>query len=167
MPPYWMCPKSLVCTLWADRLLNEMVNGVNLYNTSTVWNSNGKLIARHRNASRKSKSCRNTQSKRLNNLFTKHTRIESVHLCDIHLENEIDIVEVDKLTAGNDVTTFQVNGFKCGVAICYDANFDEFVKIYGKAGEFCFLLIRETLTISCYEATHLHRTMFGIHETNY
>lgn len=55
-------------------------------------------------------------------------------MCDIHLENEIDIVEVDKLTAGNDITTFQVNGFKCGVAICYDANFDEFVKLYGKAG---------------------------------
>lgn len=57
-----------------------------------------------------------------------------VHLCDIHLENDVDIVEVDKLTAGNDVTTFHVNGFKCGVAICYDANFDEFVKLYGKAG---------------------------------
>lgn len=56
-------------------------------------------------------------------------------MCDIHLENEIDIVEVDNLIAGNDITTFQVNGFKCGVSICYDANFDEFVKLYGKAGE--------------------------------
>lgn len=55
-------------------------------------------------------------------------------MCDIHLENDVDIVEVDKLSAGNDITTFHVNGFKCGVAICYDANFDEFVKLYGKAG---------------------------------
>lgn len=76
------------------------------------------------------------------------------------MENEIDIVEVDKLTAGSDITTFQVNGFKCGVAICYDANFDEFVKIYGKAGE--FLLIRENQNNGCFEAISLH----GIYENN-
>lgn len=56
-------------------------------------------------------------------------------MCDIRLENGFDIVEVDKLTAGSDITTFQVNDFKCGIAICYDANFDEFVKIYGQAGK--------------------------------
>lgn len=43
-------------------------------------------------------------------------------------ENEINIAEVDKLPAINDVTTFQVDGLNCGVTICYDTNFDEFVK---------------------------------------
>lgn len=56
------------------------------------------------------------------------------HLCDIHLENVIDIVEVDKLTPGNQLATFELNGFKCGIAICYDAMFDEYIKHYGKAG---------------------------------
>lgn len=40
-------------------------DGVNLYNTSTVWNSNGELIARHRKASKMKGAevmvCRNTQ----------------------------------------------------------------------------------------------------------
>lgn len=47
----------------------------------------------------------------------------------------IDIDEVSTLTAGNDITTFQVDDVKCGVAICYDSTFDEFVKLYGKVGK--------------------------------
>lgn len=31
-------------------------DGVNLYNTSTVWNANGELIARHRKASERAKN---------------------------------------------------------------------------------------------------------------
>lgn len=56
------------------------------------------------------------------------------HLCNICIENVISIDETSVLTAGNDITTFQVDGTKCGVAICYDANFDEFVKLYRKSG---------------------------------
>lgn len=51
---------------------------------------------------------------------------------------EVDIVEVDKFKPGNDITTFKVNGIKCGLAICYDAFFDEFIKIYGREGEVRF-----------------------------
>lgn len=32
------------------------------------------------------------------------------------------------------MTTFEVNGIKCGVAICYDVCFGEFIKIYMKSG---------------------------------
>lgn len=48
---------------------------------------------------------------------------------------EFDIVEVNKFEPGNEITTFNVKGFKCGLAICYDAFFDEFIKIYGREGE--------------------------------
>lgn len=61
-------------------------------------------------------------------------------MCDIHFENESDIVEVNRFTPGENTTTFEVNGIKCGVAICYDAFFDEFIKTYRKAGEFNLLL---------------------------
>lgn len=59
-----------------------------------------------------------------------------VHLCDIHIQNAIDIVEVDNLTAGNDITTFHVNGLECGIAIMMPTDLiDEFVKFYGEAGK--------------------------------
>lgn len=56
------------------------------------------------------------------------------HLCDCHFEDGLDIVEVGLLARGNDITTFDLFGVKCGVAICYDAYFDEFIKLYGLAG---------------------------------
>ncbi|XP_055321228.1 omega-amidase NIT2-like [Sitodiplosis mosellana] len=80
-------------------------DGDKMYNTSTVWNSNGELIARHR----------------------------KVHLCNCHYDNGVEIVEVNRFSPGNDMTTFEVNGIKCGVAICFDAWFDEFIKMYTKS----------------------------------
>lgn len=56
-------------------------------------------------------------------------------MCDVHFEDGVDIDEVSTLTAGNDITTFHVDNVKCGVAICHDVSFDEFIKIYGKVGE--------------------------------
>lgn len=56
-------------------------------------------------------------------------------MCDVHFENGLEVVEAGKLTAGDDITTFQVNGIKCGIAICYDSNFDDFIKLYGKVGK--------------------------------
>lgn len=55
-------------------------------------------------------------------------------MCNVHFDNGLNVVEVGKLTAGNDITTFEVNGFECGIAICYDSGFDEFIKLYGKIG---------------------------------
>lgn len=55
-------------------------------------------------------------------------------MSDCHFENGVDVVETDVLCPGNDITTFQLHGFKCGIAICYDAGFDEFIKLYGRAG---------------------------------
>ncbi|XP_055314537.1 omega-amidase NIT2-like [Sitodiplosis mosellana] len=85
-------------------------DGDNLYNTAAVYDPNGELIAKHR----------------------------KVHLSNAH-SDVVDIVEVDRFQPGNEITTFEVNGFKCGLAICYDAFLDEFVKIYGREG--CDLMI--------------------------
>lgn len=42
--------------------------------------------------------------------------------------------ESSVLTAGNQVTTFKIDGVKCGLAICYDMYFEEFAKLYRMAG---------------------------------
>lgn len=42
--------------------------------------------------------------------------------------------ESSVLTPGNQVTTFQIDGVKCGLAICYDMYFEEFAKLYRKTG---------------------------------
>ncbi|KAJ6639595.1 Omega-amidase NIT2, partial [Pseudolycoriella hygida] len=34
----------------------------------------------------------------------------------------------------NDIATFQVNGFKCGIEICYDIHYEELAKTYRRAG---------------------------------
>ncbi|XP_037040597.1 omega-amidase NIT2-like [Bradysia coprophila] len=78
----------------------------NFYNTSAVWDPNGDVVARHR----------------------------KVHLCNFRTITGLDVCEVDKLVPGNEITTFQVDDFKCGIAICKDTVFDEFIKIYGKNG---------------------------------
>lgn len=46
----------------------------------------------------------------------------------------MDLNEASVLTAGDDVTTFDIDGIRFGVAICYDSSFDEFFKIYQKLG---------------------------------
>lgn len=59
-----------------------------------------------------------------------------VHLANIKIENVCDIDETS-LSAGDHVTTFDLDGIKCGVAICYDINFDDYIKLYRKEGEQC------------------------------
>lgn len=77
-----------------------------MYNTCIVWGPDGSLIARHR----------------------------KTHLCDIELDGCV-IKEVDYLQPGNGITTFNVDGIKCGVAICFDAGFSSFIHLYRQAGK--------------------------------
>jgi len=76
-----------------------------LYNACTVWGPDGSLVARHR----------------------------KTHLCDVELEDVV-IKEIDYLKPGNGITTFVVDGVKCGVAICFDASFSGFIHLYKQAG---------------------------------
>lgn len=81
-------------------------DGGKLYNTALVFNPNGEMIARHR----------------------------KVNLCDINFQNGTKLDEVNVFTPGDDVTIFKIDDIRCGLAICNDAVFDEFVKIYRKLG---------------------------------
>ncbi|RVE48653.1 hypothetical protein evm_006724 [Chilo suppressalis] len=85
--------------------------GSRLYNTCAVWDSNGKLLAQHR----------------------------KIHLFDIDIPNKITFKESEVLSPGDQLTTFQFNGIKIGLGICYDLRFGEMAHIMAKEG--CSLLI--------------------------
>ncbi|XP_049871518.1 omega-amidase NIT2 isoform X2 [Pectinophora gossypiella] len=82
-----------------------------LYNTCTVWDGSGKLLATYR----------------------------KMHLFDIDIPNKITFKESDSLSPGNQVTTFEYKGVKIGLGICYDLRFPELAHIMAKDG--CSLLI--------------------------
>ncbi|XP_035447661.2 omega-amidase NIT2 isoform X2 [Spodoptera frugiperda] len=85
--------------------------GDKFYNTCTVWDSAGNLIAQHR----------------------------KVHLFDIDIPGKIRFKESDVLTAGDCITTFECYGVKIGLGICYDLRFFEMAQLMAKEG--CSMLI--------------------------
>lgn len=82
-----------------------------VYNTCTVWDPNGNLIAKHR----------------------------KVHLFDINIPGGVCFKESDALAAGNTLNTFQLGKLKIGLGICYDIRFAEMATLYRKQG--CDMLI--------------------------
>ncbi|XP_072938162.1 omega-amidase NIT2 isoform X3 [Epargyreus clarus] len=85
--------------------------GERLYNTCTVWDGSGKLLAQHR----------------------------KMHLFDIDIPNKITFKESEVLSAGNQLTMFEFEGFKVGLGICYDLRFPEMAHLMAQKG--CSLLI--------------------------
>lgn len=85
--------------------------GDKLYNTCTVWDDCGKLLAQHR----------------------------KMHLFDIDIPNKITFKESEVLSAGDEITTFDYYGVKIGIGICYDLRFPEMAHVMSKQG--CSLLI--------------------------
>lgn len=81
------------------------------YNTCTVWNPQGQLIAKYR----------------------------KMHLFDIDIPKKITFKESEILSAGNELVTFNLEGTKVGLGICYDMRFEELAKLYRLQG--CELLI--------------------------
>lgn len=75
-----------------------------MYNACAVFGPDGSLIARHR----------------------------KTHLSELNID--IPFREADYLTPGNNITTFHVDGIKCGAAICFDASFTGFIHLYKQAG---------------------------------
>lgn len=61
-----------------------------------------------------------------------------MNLCDINFENGTKLDERSVFTPGDDVTVFKIDDIRCGLCICWDATYDEFIKIYRKLG--CELL---------------------------
>ncbi|CAG9765850.1 unnamed protein product [Ceutorhynchus assimilis] len=76
------------------------------YNTCTVWNPEGKLVAKYR----------------------------KMHLFDIDIPGGITFKESDVLFAGNELAIFDVEGVKVGLGICYDLRFEELAKLYRLKG---------------------------------
>ncbi|XP_063407095.1 omega-amidase NIT2-like [Mytilus trossulus] len=88
----------------------EEDNGI-LYNTCTVYNPEGNMIAKHR----------------------------KVHLFDIDVPGKICFKESETLSPGKDFTTFDTPYCKIGIGICYDIRFPELAYIYSDLG--CKLLV--------------------------
>ncbi|XP_015589605.1 omega-amidase NIT2 [Cephus cinctus] len=86
-------------------------DGDKLYNTSTVWDHQGNLIAKHR----------------------------KMHLFDIDIKGKMTFRESDTLSPGNELTTFKVKDCKIGLGICYDIRFEEMARLYRNLG--CQMLI--------------------------
>lgn len=83
----------------------------NVYNTSTIWGPSGEFIGRHR----------------------------KIHLFAVDIKKEnlglgCTFTEFTELTAGKDITTFEIEGRKFGVGVCHDIRFDELAKIYRLEG---------------------------------
>ncbi|KAK9875173.1 hypothetical protein WA026_005965 [Henosepilachna vigintioctopunctata] len=79
----------------------ERDNG-KIYNTCTVWNPNGELIAKYR----------------------------KIHLFDIDIPGGITFKESEILSAGRELATFHIKDMKVGLGICYDMRFEELAKLY-------------------------------------
>ncbi len=77
-----------------------------IFNTSYVYDNQGKLIGKHRKA----------------------------HLFDIDVKGKISFRESDTLTPGDSSILFEVKGIKMGLIICYDIRFPEFSRILTLAG---------------------------------
>jgi len=74
-------------------------DGEKLYNTCTVWNPCGDLIAHHR----------------------------KIHLFDIDIPT-MKFKESETLSPGGKLTTFVCDDVKVGLGICYDVRFEELAR---------------------------------------
>ncbi|KAL7423659.1 Omega-amidase nit3 [Cryptotrichosporon argae] len=80
--------------------------GDTLFNTCTVYDPTGRLVAKHR----------------------------KVHLFDIDIPGRQTFKESDSLTGGSWLTTFDAPFGKIGLGICYDIRFPEMAQIYARQG---------------------------------
>jgi omega-amidase len=87
-------------------------DGEQLFNTCTVWNPNGELVAKHR----------------------------KMHLFDIDIPGKITFKESDALTAGKSFTSFTTPWTNIGIGICYDIRFADMAQIYARDDK-CGLLV--------------------------
>ena len=82
------------------------LEGARVYNTSFVYDSAGRQVARHR----------------------------KMHLFDISVEGGQSFRESDTLTSGHDVTVFDTPWGKMGLCICFDLRFEELARVMALQG---------------------------------
>ncbi len=88
------------------------LEGENVYNTSFVYDAQGRQIARHR----------------------------KVHLFDIQIKNGQHFQESKTLTAGQNITTFDTPFGKMGLCICFDMRFEELARLMALSGAVCIFV---------------------------
>ena len=86
--------------------------GDQLFNTCTVWNPNGDMIAKYR----------------------------KMHLFDIDIPGKITFKESEALTPGNEFISFETPWTNVGIGICYDMRFADLAQIYARHHN-CGLLV--------------------------
>lgn len=71
-------------------------------------------------------------------LFDRHGRIRAVyrkmHLFEARLDNGVTIRESDTFAAGSSPVLVEIDGWRCGLAICYDLRFPELFRHYSHRG---------------------------------
>ena len=88
--------------LIAGSILEKDPNGGNPFNTCFVINPKGELIAKYR----------------------------KINLFQLHLENAPELCEPLYRQAGNQLCSFEIEGHKVGLAICFDLRFPEIFTTY-------------------------------------
>ncbi|MBU0714645.1 MAG: carbon-nitrogen hydrolase family protein [Verrucomicrobia bacterium] len=83
-----------------------------IYNTSVLINRQGRIVARYR----------------------------KIHLFEANLDNGQIVRESDIYSAGNKPVMAKVEGWSCGLAICYDLRFPELFRYYSRHGVALFFV---------------------------
>ncbi|MBW1709702.1 MAG: carbon-nitrogen hydrolase family protein [Deltaproteobacteria bacterium] len=110
-------PNGRTCEIlsgWAANLNLHIVGGSlperdergNLYNTATLWDNQGNLLAAHR----------------------------KIHLFDVDLPGGVSFHESALLTPGQKITVLEILGMRLGIAVCYDIRFPELFRLMALAG---------------------------------
>ena len=92
--------------LHAGSILERVPGHDKLYNTTVVFDPSGDIIARY----------------------------QKMHLFDVDIAGETSYRESDTIEPGEEIVTFDLDGVRVGLAICYDVRFPELFRILALRG---------------------------------
>lgn len=92
--------------LHAGSIVERVGEHDKFYNTTLVFDRSGDLVARYR----------------------------KIHLFDVDLEGQASFRESDTIEPGEEIVTFDVDGVRVGLAICYDLRFPELFRLLALRG---------------------------------
>jgi predicted amidohydrolase len=92
--------------LHAGSILEKVSEHDKLYNTTVVFDPSGDIVARYR----------------------------KMHLFDVDIAGEKAFRESDEIEPGEEIVTFDLDGIRVGLAICYDVRFPELFRILALSG---------------------------------
>ncbi|MDD5484365.1 MAG: carbon-nitrogen hydrolase family protein [Kiritimatiellae bacterium] len=102
--------QSRRCWIMAGSIMEKA--GDKIYNTLLLLNRRGKIAARYR----------------------------KIHLFEAHLGNGRSVRESDVYSAGKRPVMADIEGWQCGLSICYDLRFPELFRHYAAAGAHLFFV---------------------------